>query len=104
MTALTAQVADALRTASAATGHTLTPADADHLTQALTTQGLLPTVEVISSHWCTPGCSDGCRVAKTRYLRTETEVIEERPQLTDGDLTSIRDRIAALPLTGTGPR
>lgn len=28
--------------------------------------------EEVFDHWCTPGCDDGCDIAKTRCLTTDT--------------------------------
>ena len=47
--------------------------------------------EVIRDHWCTPGCVDGCDIAKTRHWVSDEEVIERHSPLEQADI----ERMAA---------
>lgn len=49
-------------------------------------------IEVLLDHYCTPGCENGCNIAKTRYFRTKTEYIYRDP-LTEETHATIRARV-----------
>ena len=58
--------------------------------------------EEVFDHWCTPGCDDGCDIAKTRRLTTDTIVTERWKPPTWEELANVRASLDRIRRAATG--